>query len=234
MVYVQKVLDQMSPCVVIPVYNEGMAIAALVRQIRQQGLAVIVVDDGSSDGTSRLARDSGATVLANATNRGKGASLIQGFRYALAQGFDAVVTIDGDGQHDPEDIPAFLNLARASGEVIFIGNRMRQLKNMPWLRRTTNKFMSWLISQIAGQKISDTQCGFRLFKKELLAGLRLKTSKYETESEILIRAARLGFRIVSVPIKTIYRGEKSQINPLLDTWRFLKLVAQESLWIRPS
>lgn len=219
----------MKTCIIIPTYNEAMAIGSLVKRIRQQGLDVVVIDDGSSDNTCVIAKDNGAIVLRNEVNKGKGASLIRGFQYILSNDFDAVITMDGDGQHVPEDIPYFVRLATYSNSDIFIGNRMLKKRNMPYLRILTNNFMSLLISIVAGQKIPDTQCGFRLIKRKVLEKVNLKTSKYETESEIIIKASRLDFKIESIPIKTIYAGEKSQINPLVDTIRFIKFIFAE-LW----
>jgi len=214
----------MKACVIIPTYNEARAIGDLVREIRNQNLEVIVIDDGSKDNSSQIARDCGATVLRNQRNEGKGASLIKGFSYALSKDFDAVITMDGDGQHQPQDIQSFIHLAKNSDSAIFIGNRMLKTKPMPWLRLLTNKFMSWLISVITKQDIPDSQCGFRLIKKEVLERIELKTLRYETESEILIESFRLGFKIESVPIRTVYSGEKSQIKPFSDTLRFIRFI----------
>jgi len=219
----------MKTCVIIPTYNEAKEIGNLVKQIRSQNLDVVVVDDGSSDDTAMIAKDCGAVVLCNPTNEGKGASLIKGFDFALSHDFDAVINMDGDGQHLPEDIPYFIRLAKYSDSAIIIGNRMQKTKNMPVVRLFTNRFMSWFLSSLAHQNIPDTQCGFRLIKKEVLKKIRLVTSKYETESEILIKCSRLGFKIESVPIKTIYMDEKSQINPFIDTLRFFRFVIKE-LW----
>ncbi len=219
----------MKICIVIPTYNEAKTIASIIRKIRQQELEVVVIDDGSLDNTYEIAKDNGAIVLRNENNEGKGASLIKGCHYAQDRDCDAVITMDGDGQHLPEEIPYFIRLAKYSNSGIFIGNRMFKIKNMPFVRVFTNKLMSWLISFVAGQSIPDTQCGFRLIKKEVLEKINLKTSKYETESEIIIKASRLGFKIESVPIKTIYSGEKSQINLVIDTLRFIKFIARE-LW----
>lgn len=223
----------MKTCVIIPTYNEAKEIARLIKEIRLQNLDVLVVDDGSSDNTSQIAQGSGAITLRNEKNQGKGASLIKGFNYALTYDYDAVITMDGDGQHLPEDIPFFLRLAKYSDSAIFIGNRMQKIKNMPIGRVITNTFMSWFLSCLAKQKIPDTQCGFRLIKKEALKNIKLATCKYETESEILIKGSRLGFKIESVPIKTIYLDEKSQINPFIDTLRFIRLVIRE-LWTTRS
>jgi len=223
----------MKLCVIIPTYNEAYTIANLVREIKEQKLETVVVDDGSQDNTAQIAEDNGATVLRNFNNEGKGASLIKGLHYAFSKDFDAVITMDGDGQHLPGEIPYFIRLAEYSNSSILIGNRMLKRKDMPLIRIITNKFMSWFISSLAKQRIPDTQCGFRLIKKEVLSKINLRTRKYETESEIIIKAARLGFKVESVPIKTIYRGEKSQINPFIDTLRFIKFIIKE-LWIMKS
>jgi len=216
-------------CAVLPIYNESKTIAKLIKQIKLQGLEVLVVDDGSSDNSFAIARESGAVVLENPMNMGKGVSLVRGFEYSLANNFDAVITLDGDGQHNPEDIPHFVRAAESSDSGIFIGNRMFKTNNMPVLRFLTNRFMSWLISIICKQRIPDTQCGFRLIKKEVLQKVSFRTKNFEAESEILIKAARLGFKIESVPINTIYMGEKSRINPFLDTFRFMKFFLGE-IW----
>jgi len=214
----------MRTCVIIPTYNEAKTIADLIRQIRGQDLEAVVVDDGSNDDTDKIAKENGATVIKNQRNQGKGASLIRGFNYALSNEFEAVITMDGDGQHETADIPYFIRLAQYSNSGILIGNRMSTPKSMPFIRHLTNRFMSWVISKITRQKIPDTQCGFRLIKKDVLEKLDLLTRRYEIESEILIKAASLGYRIESVPIKTIYMGENSQINPFIDTLRFIKFI----------
>ena len=230
MVYIPQVLGAiiMRTCVIIPTYNESKTIAGLIRQVQSNGLEVIVIDDGSSDNTADIAEASKVFVLRNVRNLGKGASLVKGYDFALAQGFDAVISMDGDGQHSCDDLAAFIHKAESSGVAIVVGNRMNSTKQMPLLRVATNRFMSRLISLVTGQRIPDTQCGFRLVKKELLEKFKLSTSKYETESEILIQASRLGFKIESVPVRTIYSGQKSQINPFVDTLRFLRFIIRES------
>jgi glycosyltransferase involved in cell wall biosynthesis len=217
----------MRACVIIPTYNEAPGIGRLIKEIRKQNLDVLVVDDGSKDNTSEIAINNGAIVLRNEDNQGKGASLIKGFNYALSHEYDAVITMDGDGQHANSDIPYFIRLAKYSDSGIFIGNRMSKPKSMPSVRLMTNKFMSWLISKITKQKIPDTQCGFRLIKKDVLKRLNLVTSKYETESEILIKSSRLGYKIESVPIKTVYLNERSHINPFIDTLRFIRFIIKD-------
>ena len=214
----------MKPCVIIPAYNEAENIADLVRDIRKQKLDILVIDDGSSDNTASLAQINGAVVLKNQRNLGKGASLIKGFDYILKNGFDACITMDGDGQHRPEEIPNFIKAAANSNNGIIIGNRMAKSANMPFIRVITNKLMSWLISKIIRQKISDSQCGFRLLKKEVLKKMKLRTAKFEIESEIIIEASRNGFKIASIPITSVYINETSHINPFTDTLRFLRFL----------
>jgi len=216
----------MKTCVIIPTLNEAKNIGQLVKQIREQNLEVLVVDDGSQDNTHEIAKKHGARVIRNPQNQGKGASLITGIEYVLKEDFHAVITMDGDGQHLVEDIPYFIRLAQYSNSSIIIGNRMHKPKNMPLSRLLTNKFMSWLISVIAKQYIPDTQCGFRLIKREVLEKIKLSTRKYEIESEVLIRGARLGYKIETVTIKSVYNGNKSQINPFVDTIRFIKFICK--------
>jgi len=214
----------MKTCVIIPTFNESKAIGEVIRQIKKFELPVLVIDDGSRDNTSEVALQEGAIVIKNENNLGKGASLIKGFKYALDNGFEGVITMDGDGQHSPEDIPVFLKTISETACGIVIGNRMSSTKNMPFIRLLTNRFMSWLISSISEQNIPDSQCGFRLIKCDVLKQINLCTAKYETESEVLLKSSRKGFKICSVPINTIYRGEKSQISPTVDTIRFFKML----------
>ncbi|MFH1355192.1 MAG: glycosyltransferase family 2 protein [Candidatus Omnitrophota bacterium] len=223
----------MKTCIVIPAYNEARAIAGVIQQILSHKLDLIIVDDGSLDDTSEVAKMAGATVIKNLKNEGKGSSLIKGFNYALENNFDAVISMDGDGQHHTDDISNFIDLAKKSASSIFIGNRMQETKDMPWLRIQTNKTMSWFISSVTGQKIYDTQCGFRLIKREVLEKIKLTTNKYETESEMLVKAARLGFKIESIPIRTIYADETSQINPFIDTLRFFRFLIKEVWTTKP-
>lgn len=217
----------MNVCVVIPAYNEAKTIADIIEQINLQGLDVLVVDDGSTDNTFQTAGKSKAIVLRNARNEGKGASLVKGFNYVIAGNYGAVITIDGDGQHDTADIRHFIRAAEASDNGILIGNRMHKPKDMPMLRFLVNKFTSWLISLFTGQFIPDSQCGFRLIKKEVLEKVKFETNNYDSESELLLKAARLGFKIGFIPIDTIYRGEKSCINPFVDALRFIRLIFKE-------
>lgn len=223
----------MRVCIVIPTYNESANIGNIIQRIRKQGREIVVIDDGSTDRTAQISQDNGAVVFRNPKNRGKGFSLIRGLRYALDKNFDAAITMDGDGQHCPEDIPLFIREAELSDVGIIIGNRMHSTYPMPFARVLTNKFMSWFISKLIKQRVPDTQCGFRLIKKYLLEKIKFTTNRFETESEILFQASNLGYKIQSMPIKTIYSKEKSQINPFLDTIRFFRFVWRQ-IWTTRS
>lgn len=215
----------MKSCVIIPCYNVGDIISGIVEELRKLVSEVIIVDDGSSDSTADTALRSGATVLRNKDNFGKGASLRRGFKYALAFDYDSIITMDGDGQHLPEDVISFLEYRRLNPEVdIIVGNRMENPTGMPVVRYLTNRIMSKFISSVCNQRIPDSQSGFRLIKPSILKKLQLKSDKFEIESEIIIKAAKCGYKITSIPIRSIYKNNKSQINPFLDTLRFVKFI----------
>lgn len=220
----------MKTCVIIPAYNEESKIALLVNAVRGAGFDVVVIDDGSQDRTSSVAGAAGAHVIRSEINKGKGSSLLKGFRYALKNGYDLIITMDGDGQHLPGDIQHLLDCAYVSRASLVIGNRMNTPHTMPLLRKVTNRCMSRLISLLTRQNIPDTQCGFRLIKRVVLENVHLATSNYETESEILIKAARQGFIIASVPITTVYGDEKSNIHPIRDSYRFIALIFDQMRW----
>lgn len=151
-------------------------------------------------------------------------ALNTGYAYAVREGYDAVITLDGDAQHDPEEIPTFLEAAEATGAHIVLGCRMSDVTDMPPLRQWTNRTTSRFVSRLAGQDIRDSQTGYRLIRREVLKAVHCITRNYDAESELLIKAGRKGFRITEVPIATIYHGGKSSIHPVLDTLRFIRLV----------
>jgi len=217
----------MKTCVLIPAYNCSASIGNLVLKIKSMGLDAVVVDDGSRDSTGDIARREGATVIEHKTNEGKGLSMRDGFGYILDKTpCDTVITMDGDGQHDPGEIKKFLKKAAAGTEGMIVGNRMGSSRSMPFLRYLTNRFMSFLLSVLCGQRIEDSQCGFRLIKRACLQSIKIDSKYYDVESEMLVRASRKSFRIASIPVKAIYKGEVSRINPLLDTVRFMGLLAR--------
>jgi glycosyltransferase involved in cell wall biosynthesis len=216
--------DSQRGCVVIPALNEERRIADVVRRVRERIPEVIVIDDGSRDDTSGVAGAAGATVLKHGVNRGKGAALETGFRYVRERGFDFVVTMDGDGQHDPADLTRFVETHTRTGIPVLVGNRMTDVDRMPVVRRLTNRFMSWLLSREMGQSVPDTQCGYRLFQSDVIPILSAESAGFAAESEVLLELAGRDIRIGSVPVATIYRDEKSKISPFKDALRFFGML----------
>lgn len=209
-------------CVLIPSYNEARSIGLIVSRLRVLDFTVYVVDDGSVDGTAAIAQSAGADVIAHEKNMGKGASLREGFKHILSnKDFDVVIVMDGDGQHKVDDIDNFLIRADETGADIVIGNRMLDTASMPLVRIWTNRFMSGLLSKMCGQNIPDTQCGFKFIKRRVLEDIRFTSLHYDIESELIVKAGRRGFKIESVPIATVYQDEKSKVNPVIDTVRFI-------------
>jgi glycosyltransferase involved in cell wall biosynthesis len=176
---------------------------------------VLVVDDGSRDATAEVARQFGAEVLSFAGNRGKGHALLAGF--AALGDFDAVVTLDADGQHPPERFPAFAAAAAAGADLV-LGTRARS-QAMPPMRRLANGFSSGWATALAGQTVSDSQCGYRCYARGVLEATPITPGRYEVETEVVVRAARLGFRIVEIEVPTVYGEEKSQIRAMRDVPR---------------
>ena len=214
----------MKVCVLIPACNGGRTIGGLVQNLFRYIGSVIVVDDGSYDDTYVKAKDAGAVVLKHDKNRGKGAALRTGFKYAVGKGYDGIITMDADGQHDWREVPLFISEAEKGDADIILGTRMRDCEGMPFVRLLTNVVISRIVSFLTSQKITDSQMGYRLIRREVLENISLITSNYDMESEILLKAAEKGFRITEIPVKTIYGGQTSKINSIVDTFRFFKLI----------
>lgn len=210
----------------IPAYCEAAHIADVVRRVREQLETVLVVDDGSPDETAERARQAGAEVIVHAQNGGKGAAIKTGFKVLMERGFDYVLILDGDGQHLPEEIALFLAAAAKTHRGLFVGNRMHATDGMPLVRRLTNQFMSRTISGLCKQPIPDTQCGFRMIHRDVIPSLFCESNAYDYETEMLLIASRNGHSIENVPVTTVYADETSQIHPLRDGLRFLKLLSR--------
>lgn len=213
--------------VVIPAYDEASTIADIALRAREYVDLVIVVNDGSSDGTARALEGLPVIVLNNTTNLGKGRSLRRGFRFALEQGADSVITLDGDGQHRPEDIPLLLEKAASQSNRIIIAARLRNRHAAPRLRRFANRFADFWISWAAGQQVRDSQSGFRLYPAAALRQCAAGGGGFVFESEILIEAARWGFWSVCVAIDSLYhdKARPSHYRPLSDTLAIVRMVA---------
>lgn len=205
----------------IPGYQEGPRIATVVEGARAF-LPVVVVDDGSTDDTAAQAEASGAIVLRQVPNAGKGAALRAGFRYALEQGAEAVVTLDADGQHDPAEIPLFLAAYAAERSELIVGRR--DFDSMPLIRRLSNTVGRWVFSAAVGRHVPDNQSGYRLIGRRLMTALLdSDESGFEFEVEMIARCIALGLPMADVPIRTIYRGEPSHIRPWAHLTSFLRV-----------
>jgi glycosyltransferase involved in cell wall biosynthesis len=225
-----------NPCglvmALIPAYNAGEAVGVVVRDILalRAGITTVVVDDGSSDATARIARDAGALVISHPHNLGKGAALRTGFDHFLGTDLEAVVTLDADGQHSPREIPILVERWAATGADIIVGTRKRDVEKMPPLRIVTNTLSSLLVSLSAGTYIHDSQSGFRLLSRRVIENVKTTSRGYGAESEILIKAASRGYKVDSAPVSTIYGSEKSYIHPLKQPLRFLGLMVKSIFW----
>jgi len=219
--------------VVIPAFNADRTIAQVIHGCVSvvQRENIIVVDDGSTDKTRTLVEQSGATIIVHENNRGKGAALRSGFSAALKYGCDAVITLDADLQHDPTYIVKFLELIKKDENWgIIIGSRWRSGTKMPLDRRLSNRITSFLISIRTGQKIPDSQSGYRLIKRDVLEKVVTKENRFMAETELLLKASFNGFNIGTVHIPTIYAQEGSHISKFRDTLQFISLYIRSFFW----
>ncbi len=206
---------------VIPCHNESGYVGPVIAGARRFFSTIIVVDDGSTDDTAKIAEDNGAVCVRHLVSQGKGAALLSGFKTACQLGFAWTLTMDGDGQHSPEDIPAFLHQAEKSSASLIVGNRMGQSSRMPFVRRTVNRLMSRWLSNYTGCALPDSQCGFRLLRLSALPQQEFATRQFEFESEILVTLAQRGEAIDFVPVTVTYGDEQSKIRALPDACRWL-------------
>lgn len=207
-------------CAVIPALNEERQLFEVIQSVMSFGVIPIVVDDGSIDNTYNIALESGAKVLRHSNRQGKGSAIRDGLNFALKDNYDLIFTLDGDGQHDPKEIKSFLDALEDNS--IVVGNRLVNARNMPFWRKVSNKINSFAISLLCGQSIGDAQCGYRLFPKRAINSINIEASGYEIELEMTVKLARQGFKIISVPIESIYGTERSDIRPIRDSWRVFK------------
>jgi glycosyltransferase involved in cell wall biosynthesis len=215
---------------VMPAYEEAPRVATLVAGAKAH-LPVLVVDDGSTDDTAAIAEAAGATVLRQRPNQGKGAALRAGFRWALENGVEAVVTLDADGQHDPAEIPAFLAARARTGADLVVGRR--DFSRMPPIRQLSNRLGGLAFSWAVGRQVPDNQSGYRLVSSRLMeAMLASEESGFEFEVEMITTAIRAGWAIDWVPIRTIYAGERSHIDPWRHFTSFVRMVRKARATVR--
>ncbi|MFC1557880.1 glycosyltransferase family 2 protein [candidate division KSB1 bacterium] len=219
-------------CVVVPVYNEADHLQSLIGSLNNHLSCgqIIIVDDGSSDGTPRILKKSPVISVIQDKNHGKGYALRKGFNKALEIGFDWILTMDGDMQHNPDDIASFTTRAQEGGCDIILGSRMADISTMPYQRIISNTLASLLITLRTGQKIKDSQCGYRMIHRRVLENISLNNDGYMMESELLIKAGLKDFIIDSVPVQTIYNESKSAIKPVKDSLLFLIVILSSFFW----
>lgn len=212
-------------CILIPAYNAQKTLGAVLKKIVPLKMDILVINDGSSDGTKRVALENGARLLEHPFNLGKGAALQTGFRYILQRDYQLVITLDADGQHDPNEIPSLLNIFESVQPDILIASRSAEFGEMPFLRRFWNRLGAKAVSRLCHADVTDSQSGFRLIRVSVLKEVHLFTSRFETELELLIKACKKGFSVLSVPINAqqIDGTASSHFRPVMDTWLVCKV-----------
>lgn len=218
----RKVLERVA--VLIPAYCEEDSVAGVVMESRRYVPDVIVVDDASTDATATRAELAGATVIRRDVNGGKGAALTEGFEYVLNQGFDAVIALDADGFHDPNQIPKFLQAYQRTHLPVLIGNRMAEPHHVPLVRRWSIRVMSYWLNRLMGVYVPDPPCGFRLYRCDVLAFLLETGSVLPAEFETLLHVASRRIRVGSVRIVKKPHCHKNWISPFRDIVRFIRVL----------
>jgi glycosyltransferase involved in cell wall biosynthesis len=218
-------LDLDKVCILIPAYNAEQTLGAVLEKIRPLKMDTIVVNDGSGDATKRTALEYGTHLLEHSSNLGKGAALRLGFQYVLQKDYQVVITLDADGQHDPSEIPSLLRIFQSIKPDILIASRAMEFDRMTFLRRFWNRLGVKAVARLCHADITDSQSGFRLIRTRILKEIPLLTSGYEMELELLIKACKKGFSVLSVPTITprVDGTESSHFRPVTDTWKECKL-----------
>lgn len=207
----------------IPAYNEARTIADVVQGTAAHVARVLVVDDGSTDGTGEAARAAGADVMRLEPNGGKGTAIRAGLSRIFATDATHVLFMDGDLQHRPAEIPGLLAEAAATGAAMVIGERVFVRERMPASRYWANVIGSWALATLMGVDLRDTQSGFRVVRTDVLRTIDLEATGYEFETELVVKLARRGAHMARVPIAAVYGAEKSKIRPVRDTTRNIVL-----------
>jgi len=219
-------------CILIPAYNAQETLGSVLKKIDPLKGDIMVVDDGSSDETKRAALENGAQLLEHPFNLGKGAALRTGFQYALQKDYQVIITLDADGQHDPAEIPFLLKIYQSVKPDILIASRAAEFGKMTFLRRFWNRLGVKAVARLCHSDITDSQSGFRLIRTDVLKKVDFSTSRFETELELLIKACKGGFSVLSIPINTqkVDGTGSSHFRPVVDTWMVCKLFLRSLFW----
>ena len=219
-------------CILIPAYNAQVTLGLVLKKTEPLKIDTIVVNDGSSDGTVRVVSAHGAQLLEHPANLGKGAALRTGFQYILQKGYQVVITLDADGQHDPSEIPSLLKIFQSVKPDILIASRAAGFAKMTFLRRFWNRLGVRAVARLCHADITDSQSGFRLIRTDVLKEIDLSTSRFEAELELLIKACKKGFSVLSIPIaQTKIDGTgSSHFRPVVDTWLVCKVFLRNLFW----
>ena len=218
--------------ILIPAYEAADTLEKVVKGWFEFGARpkqIWVIDDGSPDKTSDVATRMGVNLIVHKKNQGKGAAHKTGFRAILEKGYKWIMTIDADTQHDPREATRFLSLDPRSFDLV-IGTRRYNMVGMPLDRWFVNRLTSMVLSIYGGGVVTDSQCGYRLISAQVVRKIPLVTVRFDTESELVAKALWAGFKLVEVPITTLYTSPRSHINKLLDTLRFVKLCVFHLFW----
>ena len=225
-------MDSPNTLALIPAYNEAQRIAPVIAATLAR-LPALVVDDGSRDDTAAVAEAAGATVLRQVPNQGKGAALRAGLRWGLERGYDAVLTLDADGQHDPAEIPTLLAAFAATRADLLIGSR--DFSQMPLSRRVANTLGRWSFSWALGQRIEDNQSGYRLLSRRMAEAVLLSQEQgFEFEVEMIVICVQRGYTLAWAPIRTIYGDQGSHIDPWTHMRNWLRIVRQTRRTVKAS
>lgn len=212
--------------VVIPAYNVGHRLQTVLSKILKKipGDRIFVIDDGSRDNTHEIALQNSVKTIRHPMNRGKGCAIKTGIRVALESGSEAVLFLDGDGQHDPDCFEQFVDCFESTGCDAVFGVRHFKLGVMPFDRILSNTISSAIVSAVVRKNVPDSQCGYRLFRDSLLSKMRIDSDRFEVETEMAIRTVQMGGHFETVSVPTIYFGSGSHIKRASDTFRFVALI----------
>ena len=218
--------------VIVPAFQASESLSKVVAELIHVFPLdrIVVVDDGSTDDTAKTAENAGVICLSHPQNRGKGAALRSGLVHARESGWQWALTMDADGQHSPADVEHFMAHRPGKQTGILLGSRTRRGTPMPWHRRFSNSFSSYLVSRAAGRALGDAQCGFRAYRLDFLDHYPIE-GRFEWESQVLILCCRRGGEVENISVRTVYSGESSHMRLGRDTWRFLRMLGRTA-WTR--